>query len=235
MISHNPEHADIMRVAGPLLMTMAILGFDPVKDVEKLNIDYDLYERAQVNAEGIYHEVSGASDILARLRDEVGAKWTGSAADQFDRYAEKVVVAGAAERGLVDAQHKVTAEFFKEIKKNVQDAHKAIMKAVAAIAYLHNPVSGLLVGVEQMVSGTGDFPEFALPTDVPALIEEAVKAVGAIVDLPKKFGEAKFDSTIGSLALKDTADFRIAPSHSEGAIPTGLDGNEKDRDAWKAR
>lgn len=235
MISNNPEHAEILRVAGPLVMTMAMLGFDPVEDVEKLNIDYNLYERAQLDAEGTYHEVRGASDVLARLRDEVGAKWTGSAADQFDRYAEKVVVASTAERGLVDAQHKATSEFFKEIKKNVQDAHKAIMKAVAAIAYFNNPVSSLLVGVEQMVSGTGDFPEFALPTDVPALIEEAIQAVAAIVDLPKKFGEAKFDSTIGSLALKDTADFRIAPGHSEGAIPTGLDSNEKDRDAWKAR
>ncbi|SDG94395.1 hypothetical protein SAMN05216553_113236 [Lentzea fradiae] len=234
MTSRNKEHQELLLTPQVTALLFA-MGFDPAADVEKLNIDYDLYAKGEDQVEAAYREVRGATDVLARVRDEVGARWTGSAAEQFDRYAEKVVSAGAAERGLLDAQDKATTEFFEEIKKNVQEAHDAIMKAVSGAMFVINPAMSFAVELGRLFNGTGDAPGLALPTDVYAAIEEVAKALGQIVDLPKKFGEAKFDSDIGSFALNDTADFRISADHSDGRVPTGLDDNEKDVDAWKER
>lgn len=232
---NNPEYAEIVRMAAPLAPLMMAVGIHPINDIEKLNINYDLYEKGEKEAEAAFADVRDAANQLARLRDEVGARWMGGAADQFDRYAEKVVGAGAAERALIDQQDQATAEFFKEIKKNVQDAHDAIMNALAGLATLGAPVAGVAVQLERMFSGTGDFPEIPVPWDISGLAEVVLKAIGNIVDLPKKFDEAKIEADLGPLALRDTADFRIAPDYSQGAVPTGLDDNEKNAEAWKTR
>jgi hypothetical protein len=235
MISRNPEHTEIVTMAGPLVPVMLLAGLDPINDVEKLNINYDLYSKGESVMEAAFADVRNAADDIARLRDEVGARWEGSAAEQFDRYAEKVVVAGAAERSLIDAQDKATTDFFAEVKKNIQDAHGAIMDAVSGAVTLANPAMGVGVEIKSWLNGTGEFPDIPVPTDIFAVAEVVIKAVGKLADLPKKFGETKIEAALGPLALRDTADFRIAPNYSQGAVPTGLDGNEKNAEAWKTR
>ncbi|GAB2843974.1 hypothetical protein [Lentzea nigeriaca] len=235
MISRNPEHTEIVTMAGPLVPVMVLVGLDPVDDVEKLNINYDLYAKGEATMEAVFADVRNAANDLDRLRDEVGARWEGSAAGQFDRYAERVVVAGAAERSLIDAQDKATTDFFKEVKKNIQDAHGAIMDALSGALTLANPAMGVGVEIKRWLGGTGEFPDIPVPTDLAGVAEIVIKALGNLADLPKKFGEAKIEAALGPLALRDTADFRIAPDYSQGAVPTGLDGNEKNAEAWNIR
>jgi uncharacterized protein YukE len=230
---NNPEYAEIVRMASPLAPLLAAMGIHPVHDLEKLNINYDLYTKGEKEAEAAFAAVRDAGDQLARVRDEVADRWMGTAADKFERYADRVVNAGAAERALIDQQDQATTAFFTEIKQNVQAAHDAIMNALAGLVALGAPVAGVLVHLERMASGNGDFPEIDVPLDPAALAEVILKAIGNIVDLPKKFDEAKIEADTGPLALRDTADFRIAPDYSQGAVPTGLDDNEKNPEAWQ--
>ncbi|QFZ18387.1 hypothetical protein [Saccharothrix syringae] len=247
LASRNDEHAELVRFLLPLIPVLAVFGMNALDEVEKLNIRYEVYEQQRQRAESAFKAVREGAQIMADVRDEVGAGWKGEAAELFDRYAGKAVTAADAETSLVDLEDQAIGNVFAEVKKIVETAANALMSLLQSLAAVVSPAAGAAVALDRLVSG-GEGADVSFAVDVTAALEIVLNAMKEISGLSKVFEEAgegrqavqRFRDadgrSLGSLLLLEAKDFRIDPNYSTGAIPTGLEERDRaDEDAWAPR